>query len=194
MAGAGVTEAGSRARLLVAGIGNIFFSDDGFGPAVVHALLSATDPLPDGVRVVDYGIRGMHLTYDLLAGYEGLVLIDAIPGNDQARGEIAAGEIVVRQVGSDDLGDADFDPHAMAPVAVLASLGSLGGNLPPTYVVGCVPADTSEGIGLSGPVTAAVPEAATVVADLVDELVAGLVGTGLVSTASASASTPGTGD
>lgn len=189
-----MTEAGSRARLLVAGIGNIFFSDDGFGPAVVHALLSATDPLPDGVRVVDYGIRGMHLTYDLLAGYEGLVLIDAIPGNHQARGEIAAGEIIVRQVGSDDLGDADFDPHAMAPVAVLASLGSLGGNLPPTYVVGCVPADTSEGIGLSGPVTAAVPEAATVVADLVEELLAWLVGTGLVSAASASASTPGTGD
>lgn len=169
-------------RLLVAGIGNIFFRDDGFGPAVVAALLSSAEPLPDDVRVVDYGIRGMHLTYDLLAGYDGLVLVDAMPGTGRA-----PGDITVRHVEADDLGDAEFDPHGMAPVSVLASLGSLGGELPPTYVVGCAPADVSEGIGLSEPVAAAVEEATTVVANLVAGLITGLVG-------AASASDPGLGD
>lgn len=66
-------------RVLVAGVGNLFLSDDGFGPEVVRALAGA-DTLPPGVRVVDYGIRGMHLAYDLLDGYDALVLVDACPG------------------------------------------------------------------------------------------------------------------
>ncbi|MCW2524427.1 MAG: hupD, partial [Frankiales bacterium] len=57
-------------NVLVAGIGNIFFRDDGFGPAVTAALAAeaARRPLPDRVRVIDYGIRGLHLSYDLLGG------------------------------------------------------------------------------------------------------------------------------
>jgi hydrogenase maturation protease len=153
-------------RVLVAGIGNIFFRDDGFGPAVAAAMLSRAEPWPDGVRVVDYGIRGLHLTYDLLAGVDALVLVDAVPGES---GE--AGRITVLEVGQDDLGQADFDAHGMQPVSMLASLGRLGGELPPTYVVGCVPADVSEGMGLSGPVQAAVGEGVTVVTELVTKLV-----------------------
>ena len=59
----------------MAGIGNIFLTDDGFGSEVARRLADA--PLPDGVKVVDYGIRGMHLAYDLLDGYEALVVVDA---------------------------------------------------------------------------------------------------------------------
>lgn len=158
-------------RVLVAGIGNIFFRDDGFGPAVATAILASGQRLPDGVTVVDYGIRGMHLTFDLLAGVEALVIVDAIPNTgSQAQG--APGNIAVLRVGADDLGAAEFDAHGMQPVSVLASLASMGAALPPTHVVGCVPADTSEGIGLSEPVAAAVEPATHVVRELVHRLMA----------------------
>lgn len=148
-------------QILVAGIGNIFRSDDGFGSEVARRL--ATRPRPAHVRVVDYGIRGMHLAYDLLAGYAGLVIVDAVPGRD------APGELSVLAVGPDDLGDGEFDAHGMAPVAVLASLEQLGGALPRTYVVGCQPADVSAGLGLSPPVAAAVDPAVGLVLRVVAE-------------------------
>jgi len=149
--------------VLVAGIGNIFRSDDGFGCGVARLL--AEQPLPEHVTVTDYGIRGMHLAYDLLDGYDGLVIVDAL-----ARGG-APGDIVVLQVGAGDLGSGDFDAHGMEPTAVLASLGRLGGSLPTTYVVGCEPSSVDEAMGLSAPVAAAVPRAVETVVRLVhDEL------------------------
>jgi len=63
--------------VLVAGIGNLFLTDDGFGSEVARRL--AAESLPEGVRVIDYGIRGMHLAYDLLDGYDALVVVDALP-------------------------------------------------------------------------------------------------------------------
>jgi hydrogenase maturation protease len=148
-------------RVLVAGVGNIFLTDDGFGPEAARRL--AARPLPEGVRVVDYGIRGMHLAYDLLDGYDLLVLLDAAP-----RGG-TPGDVVVLEVGQEDLGTGDFDGHGMEPTAVLASLGSLGARLPRTLVVGCEPADTAEGIGLSPAVAAAVDAAVELVAGLLAE-------------------------
>jgi hydrogenase maturation protease len=145
--------------VLVAGIGNIFLSDDGFGCEVARRL--AMQPLPESVTVTDYGIRGMHLAYELLDGYDGLVIVDALPRNGDP------GDVVVLEVSDDDLGTGDFDAHGMEPTAVLASLGSLGGTLPPTYVVGCEPADLGEGIGLSPEVEAAVDTAMTTVLELV---------------------------
>ncbi len=138
-------------RVLVAGVGNLFLGDDGFGPEVARRL--AGQPLPAGVRVVDYGIRGMHLAYDLLDGYDELVILDAAPRGGRP------GDVVVLEVGEGDFGAGDFDGHGMEPTAMLSSLGSLGGRLPRTYVVGCEPADTDEGIGLSAPVAAAVDPA-----------------------------------
>jgi hydrogenase maturation protease len=153
----------SGSRVLVAGIGNIFLGDDGFGPEVARRLGDRGD-LPPAVRLVDYGIRGMHLAYDLLDGYDALVLLDACPGQDPP------GTVTVLEVGADDLGEGEFDAHGMNPVAVLANLGQLGGTLPLTFVVGCVPADLDEGIGLSGAVAAAVPEAMDAVYALVRRL------------------------
>ncbi len=154
------------AQVLVAGIGNLFGSDDGFGPEVVRRMAGQA-PTP-GVRLVDYGIRGMHLAYDLLDGYDALVLVDAVPTGKEP------GEVSVLEVGPDEvasLGDGDLDAHGMNPVAVLASLDSLGGTLPRTYVVGCRPVTTEEGIGLSEPVEAAVPVAAEIVSRLVEQLI-----------------------
>jgi hydrogenase maturation protease len=150
--------------VLVAGIGNLFCGDDGFGPEVVRRLVAAGE-LPSEVRAVDYGIRGMHLAYDLLDGYDALVIVDALPGDGPP------GSIAVLEVGPDDLGAGEFDPHGMAPVAVLANLAHLGGRLPPTYVVGCTPMDVGERIGLSAEVASAVPEAMDAVRVLLRERV-----------------------
>lgn len=154
-------------RTLVAGIGNIFLGDDGFG--VETAARLADRPLPDRVDVVDIGIRGVHLAYQLLDGYDTVVLIDAT-----ARGG-APGTLYVidagEQAGS-EAGTVPLDGHRMSPDAVLALLGTLcagTGGTPPRrmLVVGCEPADMEEGIGLSPQVAAAVPEAVRLVTDLV---------------------------
>jgi hydrogenase maturation protease len=152
-------------RILIAGIGNLFCGDDGFGPEVARRL--SLRPLPEGVRVVDYGIRGMHLAFDLLDGYDALVIIDALPGTRQP------GELSVLEVGPADLGEGELDAHGMDPVAVLASLGALGGELPHTVVVGCQPLDVGEGIGLSPRVSDAVERAVALLRELVDDLLAG---------------------
>jgi hydrogenase maturation protease len=119
--------------------------------------------LPGDVRVVDYGIRGMHLAYDLLDGCTALVIVDAIPGDG------APGDLVVMQIGPDDLAGSEIDAHGMDPLAVLGSLQALGGTLPPTFVIGCQPARVDEGIGLSPQVEAAVPVAADAVRRVIDD-------------------------
>jgi hydrogenase maturation protease len=148
-------------RVLVAGVGNLFLGDDGFGPEVVRRL-AAQDTLPPEVRVVDYGIRGMHLAYDLLDPYDALVLVDALPG-----GSGTAGQVAVLEIAASDLGADEFDAHGMNPAAMLASLARLGGTLPATYLVGCRVAGVAEAIGLSAPVTAAIPAAIDAVHELV---------------------------
>jgi hydrogenase maturation protease len=154
--------------VLVAGVGNIFLGDDGFGPEVARRLI-ATPTDVGGVRVVDYGIRGMHLAYDLLDGYDALVLVDTVPSAETGD---PPGSLRVLEVGPDDLGSGELDAHGMNPVAVLANLEAIGGSLPPTYVVGCVPMSLDERIGLSDPVADAVPDAVAMTLDVVQTLVA----------------------
>ncbi len=157
------------ARVLVAGIGNVFLTDDGFGSAVVARLGRAgvgdVPRLPDGVRVVDYGIRGMHLAYDLLDEWDALVLVDALPD----RGE--PGRVDVLEIGADDVEQGPVDAHGMDPATVLATLKALGGDLPArTLVVGCQVADTDDGMGLTPVVEAAVDEAVRTVRAVVAPL------------------------
>jgi len=151
-------------RILVAGIGNIFRTDDGFGSEVARRLLGI--PWPDGVRVVDYGIRGLHLAHDLLDDWDAVVLVDALP----PRGGV--GSIVLLDIGSETPPEsAGVDAHAMDPATVLATLASLGGRLPPrALLVGCPVADTGDGMGLTPEVEAAVDEAVRAVRDLVADL------------------------
>jgi hydrogenase maturation protease len=166
-AAAGGTTQNLTGRTLVAGVGNMFLRDDGFGPEVARRLCAAAAGQRPGLQVVDYGIRGMHLAYDLLAGVDTLVLVDTVPPD--AHGA-EPGSIRILRVGAEDLAEAGpLDPHGMDPAAVLNRLRSLGGTLPPTYVVGCVPADTTEGIGLSAAVAAAVPKAMAAVVELLEE-------------------------
>ena len=162
-------------RLLVAGVGNIFLGDDGFGVEVASRL--STAELPDWVRVADYGIRGMHLAYDLASGYDSAILIDATPRGGEP-GTIyvieperppapASGTADASDCAAAVSGSPLFDAHGMQPDVVLGVLDMLGAEAGPLLVVGCEPASVDYGIGLSEPVAAAVDEAVAVIMDLV---------------------------
>jgi hydrogenase maturation protease len=139
-------------RVLIAGVGNIFRSDDGFGSAVADLLTRRE--LPDGVGVVDYGIRGVHLAFDLARDVQTLILVDTVPDAGEP------GAVVVREVDPADFGSAAFDAHAMDPNSMLQSVAALGDSMPRTLIVGCQPERLDDGIGLSVVVEAAVPIAA----------------------------------
>jgi hydrogenase maturation protease len=151
------------ARILVAGIGNIFLGDDGFGSEVVrHTDIPQEDT---DVRLIDYGIRGMHLAYDLLDEWDTLVLVDAVP----SRGK--PGTLHVFQADHESWsGSTGLDAHSMDPAAVFASLQALGGTPPYTVVVGCEVGSVEEGMGLTEPVANAVPRAARAVEEIVAAL------------------------
>ncbi|MFR9674903.1 hydrogenase maturation protease [Streptomyces sp. TR02-1] len=170
--------AGTDRDVLVAGIGNIFLGDDGFGVEVARRL--AEWEVPPGVEVQDTGVRGVHLAYQLLDGYRAVVLVDAVPG-DEPPGTLRVLEPDLAQQQPD--AGAAVDGHRMTPDAVLGLLGTLtegvGGTGPRrVLIVGCVPASLEEGIGLSVPVAAAVEDAAHLVRGLVDDLVAPRDGAG----------------
>lgn len=155
-------------NVLVAGIGNIFLGDDGFGVEVANRMASL--PQPEGVVVADFGIRGVHLAYELLGGYDALVLIDAVPLGEEP-GTIAVIEPEVADlVASDDDIAPTMDAHSMNPAVVLGMLAGLGGEVGRVLIVGCQPEFLDEGIGLSAPVTAAIDRAITAVTELVTEL------------------------
>jgi hydrogenase maturation protease len=154
--------------VLVAGIGNIFLSDDGFGVEVANRL--AAGPLPPGVRVADFGIRGVHLAYELLDGYDGVVLVDAVPMGEPP-GTVAVIEPEADGTPVPDDEAPVVDAHSMGPEVVLATLARLGGSVPRVYVVGCQPASLDEDMGLSPPVAAAVDGAVALCRQLIDEIV-----------------------
>ncbi|MDD7937615.1 hydrogenase maturation protease [Actinomycetospora lutea] len=160
-------------RILVAGVGNVFFSDDGFGSEVARRLLGARR-LPPDVEVVDVGIRGMHLAYRVLDGYDVLLLVDTHAGG-RAPGTLCLLEHDMADAGAAAGAGAAFDPHGMEPDAVLDLIGALARGvgaheLRRVLVLGCEPAGTGAGMGLSPPVAAAVDDAVEAVARIVARL------------------------
>jgi hydrogenase maturation protease len=142
-------------RALVAGVGNIFLGDDGFGSAVCQRL--AAQRLPPSVRVADFGIAGIHLAYELLEEYELLVVVDAV-GRGEPPGTVSLIEPDVAATNG-----TIPDPHAMDVRAVLDHVSALRGSSLRVLLVGCEPAQVDEGIGLSEPVAGAVDVAARLV-------------------------------
>jgi hydrogenase maturation protease len=151
----------SRARrVLVAGIGNIFLGDDGFGVEVARRLRA--EALPDGVEVSDFGIRGVHLAFELAdGGYEAVILVDA------ARRGGPPGTLYVIEPDAAAGSASAADGHSLTPDAVLAWLRQIGAEPPPVTVVACEPAFLGEEMALSPPVAAAVAEAMRMVRALV---------------------------
>ncbi len=157
----------SYPRVLIAGIGNIFLGDDGFGVEVVQRL--AARPLPASVRVADFGIRGFDLAYALLDGYDVTILVDALP-RGEAPGTLCVLEPDLRHPSAQEDEATAIETHGMNPLRVLNMVKSMGGELKRVLVVGCEPLTfgPEEGaMGLSTPVGAAVNEAANMVESLV---------------------------
>jgi hydrogenase maturation protease len=158
-------------RVLVAGIGNIFLGDDGFGVEVVRRL--AAESLGDSVVVADFGIRGIHLAYELAGGaYDAAILVDAI-----ARGG-EPGTLYTLEPQPDLSAQVDSgmaDAHALTPDALLAWLHRAGGADVRIIIVGCEPAELDESMEISPRVAASVDNAVALIRDLVREIACGAV-------------------
>jgi hydrogenase maturation protease len=167
------TPAAEAKTILIAGIGNIFLGDDGFGVEVASRL--ARRAFPSGVRVADFGIRGFDLAYALMEGYETAILVDAYPG-DGGPGTLFVIEPDLQELNSAGTQPGFVDPHGMNPLQVLRMAMNMGGQLKRILLVGCVPANLGpdEGkMGLSEPIAAAVDEAMELVESLVQRILAG---------------------
>jgi hydrogenase maturation protease len=166
------------ARILVAGIGNIFLGDDGFGVEVAKRL--SAQELPAGVRVIDFGIRGFDLAYALQDGYETTILVDAYP-HGQAPGTVSLVEPDLSKLDEPQQGEPEengpqqsvVETHGMNPLNVLRMASTMNGGLKKVLLVGCEPATFGgeEGhMGLSETVAAAVDEAVKMVASVVEKI------------------------
>jgi hydrogenase maturation protease len=156
------------AGILVAGIGNTWLKDDGFGPAVAKALESRE--LPPEVAVFDFGSGGLDLAYEVLRGYGALVLVDI----SRQGGE--PGTLYVMEPDEDDIGggieDGEMiDPHGMDPQTVLRFVKAVGGWPGKVVIVACEPTTVEEmGLGLTDAVAESVDRAVDVVLETVEEL------------------------
>jgi hydrogenase maturation protease len=155
-------------RVLIAGIGNIFLGDDGFGVEVVRRLAGRV--WPEGVEVKDFGIRGMDLAYSLQDDYELVVFVDTTPRGGEP------GTVYLIEPEVEDDGEVSLDTHGMDPVKVIKLSRALGARPTRTLVVGCEPQTIVGGedydemvMELSEPVRAAVDEAVRMVESLVEE-------------------------
>jgi hydrogenase maturation protease len=151
-------------RTLVAGIGNIFLGDDGFGCEVVRALKRMK--LPAGVKVVDYGIRGLDLAYALLEPYETVIFVDTV-----SRGGAPGTVYLLQPSQAGDSEATSLDPHSMDPVHLLAMARSLGEITAEIFIVGCEPQDFGDDLEgrmeLSAIVATSIPEAVNAVLEII---------------------------
>jgi len=155
-------------RILVAGIGNAWMMDDGFGSAVAERL--GKRELPPEAAVFDFGTGGLDLAYEVMRGYDGLILVDV----SRQGGE--PGTLYVMEADEDavEAGIEDgqvINPHAMDPQTVLRFVKSLGAWPGKVVVIACEPAAVEEmGMGLSAAVQEAVERAVDLVLKTVEEL------------------------
>ncbi|MGB7922562.1 MAG: hydrogenase maturation protease [Pyrinomonadaceae bacterium] len=160
----------TKARILVAGIGNIFLGDDAFGSEVARRL--AARQLPEEARVIDFGIRGFDLVYALLDGYDATIFVDATPRGGEP-GTLYTIEPDLDELNNMDAGGMMVETHGMNPMKVLGMVKSMGGEFKRILLVGCEPAplESEDGhMGLSEPVEAAVDEAVRMVESLVNRI------------------------
>jgi hydrogenase maturation protease len=148
------------ARVLVAGIGNLFLGDDGFGVEVARRLRG--EPPIAGVTVSDVGIRTLHLAYALLDRPDLLLIIDAA-SRGEAPGTVYLIDPLAEGATAGAVPTGPSDAHGMNLDTVLSAVRNLGGELPPIRLVGCEPAFLGERMGLSAEVESAIPRAIEIV-------------------------------
>lgn len=152
--------------ILVAGIGNIFLGDDGFGSEVARRL--GERPQPEDVHVVDFGIRGVDLLYALLREYAAVIIVDATQRGGKP------GAVYVIEPDIPDASPGAVETHSMDPERVLALARQMGAELRNVTIVGCEPATfecADDGsIGLSPPVQSAMDRVIAIVESLIQEV------------------------
>ncbi len=154
-------------QILVAAVGNLWLRDDGFGSAVAKRLWEREQP--GGVTVADFGTGGLDLAYEVMRGYDALVLVDI----SKQGGEPGTLYVMEADPDSVELGIEDgdvIDPHDMDPQTVLRFVKSVNGWPGKVIVVACEPAEIDGGIGLSPAVEAAVEAAVGLVGETIQEL------------------------
>lgn len=146
-------------RVLVAGVGNVLRGDDGFGPAVTELLTN----LPDGADVIETGIGGVALLQELMQGYDGLVLIDAVE-RGATPGTVFLIEPEVRE------GEHVPDVHLANPDRVLSMAKTMGVLPDRVVIIGCQPADNMDELcqGLSPVVQRSLAIAVTKIEEIVN--------------------------
>jgi hydrogenase maturation protease len=155
-------------QILVAGIGNAFLKDDGFGGEVAKRLEARE--LPPGVSVFDFGTGGLDLAYEVMRGYHALVLVD-VSRQGEPPGTLYVMEPDPAEVEGGIEDGTMIDPHGMDPQTVLRFVKAVGGWPGKVVVIACEPASVEEmGWGLSEPVQEAVDRAVGVVLETVEKL------------------------
>ena len=155
-------------QILVAGVGNAWLQDDAFGGEVARRL--EHEGVPSGVTVMDFGTSGLDLAYEVMRGYDALILIDA-----SRQGEEPGTLFVIepqREEFAPSIEDGEMiDPHHMDPSTVLRFVAAVGGFSGKVVVIGCEPGEVDEvGLGLTPPVEAAVERALALVGETIAEL------------------------
>jgi hydrogenase maturation protease len=155
-------------QILVAGVGNAWLQDDAFGGECARRLEAAG--APDGVTVMDFGTGGLDLAYELMRGYDALVLLDASrQGGEPGTLYVLEPELADYAPSIED-GEV-ISPHHMDPSTVLRFVAAVGGFSGRVVVIGCEPGEVEEvGLGLTPPVEAAMERALALVGETIAEL------------------------
>jgi hydrogenase maturation protease len=155
-------------KILVAGIGNAWLSDDGFGGAVVKALEQRE--LPPEAAVFDFGTGGLDLAYEIMRGYDGVIFIDV----SRQDGEPGTLYVMEATEADADVGIEDgqvLNPHGMDPQTVLRFVKTLGAWPGKVLIVACEPSVVEEmGVTLSAEVQGAITGAVDLVLETIEEL------------------------
>lgn len=161
-------KASSKKRVMIAGVGNMFLKDDGFGGAVIKKIMHKE--FPEGVEIKDFGTGGLKLAYDLMRGYDSLILLDASPRGEQP-GTLYRIEPNEKDFSTDLEQGGPIDPHGCDPVTVLRFVKSIGAWPGKVFIVACEPENVEDfEIGLSETVNAAVDNAVELVEEIIKEI------------------------
>jgi hydrogenase maturation protease len=157
-----------KKRVMVAGVGNMFLKDDGFGAEVIKRMRRRDQP--EGVEICDFGTGGLKLAYDLMKGYDALILVDSTPRNEEP-GTLYVIEPEPEEFNADLENGGPIDPHGADPVTVLRFVKAIGAWPGKISIIGCEPEEVEEfDVGLSEPVLEAVDGAVDLVEEAIEEI------------------------
>ncbi len=157
-----------KKRVMIAGVGNMFMKDDGFGGAVIKQLMHKE--FPEGVEIKDFGTGGLKLAYDLMKGYDGLILLDASQRGEEP-GTLYVIEPEENSIDANLEDGGPIDPHGSDPATILRFVKGIGAWPGKVLIVACEPSCVDEfEIGLTDSVNEVVSKAVDLVNDILKDI------------------------